>query len=67
MGRAHEFNKLIAEKCVVDASEYIWLRLEARSVLIGKSQCGNWIVFRDKSDILLDVCDSVVISEGFNG
>ena len=52
---------------VDDASEYIWLRLEARKVLIGKSQCGNWIVFLDKSDILLNVCDSVVISEGFNG
>ena len=32
------YNKLIAEKCVEDASEYIWLRWEARSVLIGKSQ-----------------------------
>ena len=38
MGRAHVYEKLIAEKCVEDASEYIWLRLEARSVFIGKSQ-----------------------------
>ena len=53
MGRAHKFDKLIAEKCVEDASEYIWLRLEAMSVLIGKSQCGNWIVFREKSDSFL--------------
>ena len=28
----------MAEKCVEDVSEYIWLRWEARSVLIGKSQ-----------------------------
>ena len=34
-----KYNKLIAEKCVEDASEYIWLRLEARSFLIGESQC----------------------------
>ena len=38
MGRAHVFDKLIAEKCVEEASEYIWLRIEAKSVLIGKSQ-----------------------------
>ena len=31
-------DKLITEKCVEDASEYIWLRWEARSFLIGKSQ-----------------------------
>ena len=33
-----KYDKLIAEKCVEDASEYIWLRWEARSVLISKSQ-----------------------------
>ena len=38
MGRAHKFDKLIDEKCVEEASEYIWLRIEARSVFIGKSQ-----------------------------
>ena len=38
MGRALVYDKLIAEKCVEDASKYIWLRLEARSLLIGKSQ-----------------------------
>ena len=38
MGRALVYDKLIAEKCIEDASEYIWLRLEARSLLIGKSQ-----------------------------
>ena len=32
------YDKLIAEKCVEDAPEYIWLRLVARSVLIYKSQ-----------------------------
>ena len=32
MGRAHEFDKLIAEKCVEEASEYIWLRIEARII-----------------------------------
>ena len=46
MGRAHEFDKLIAEKCVEDASEYIWLRIEARSVFIGNRKVSNWIVFR---------------------
>ena len=29
---------MVCGKCVEDASEYIWLRLEARSLLIGKSQ-----------------------------
>ena len=38
MGIALVYDKLIAENCVDDASEYIWLRLEARSLLIGKSQ-----------------------------
>ena len=38
MGRALVYDKLIAEKCVEDASEYIWLSLEARILLIGKSQ-----------------------------
>ena len=38
MGRAEVYHKLTAEKCVEDASEYIWLRWKARSVLIGKSQ-----------------------------
>ena len=33
------YDKLIAEKCVEDASEYIWLRWEARSVLIGNRKC----------------------------
>ena len=32
------YDKLIAENCVEDASEYICLRWEVRSVLIGKSQ-----------------------------
>ena len=32
------YDKLIAENCVEDASEYICLRWKARSVLIGKSQ-----------------------------
>ena len=31
-----KYNKLLAEKRVEDASEYIWLRLDARSVLIYK-------------------------------
>ena len=33
-----KYNKLIDEKHVEDASEYIWLRLDARSVLIYKSK-----------------------------
>ena len=33
-----KYDKLIAEKCVEDASEHICLRWEARSFLIGKSQ-----------------------------
>ena len=47
------YDKLISEKCVEDASEYIWLRLEARSLLIGKSQCVKLNLFRDKSDSFL--------------
>ena len=38
MLRASVYDKLIAEKCVEDASEHICLRWEARSFLIGKSQ-----------------------------
>ena len=34
-----KYDKSIAEKFVEDASKYICLRWEARSVLIGKSQC----------------------------
>ena len=39
MGRELVYDKLTAEKCVEDASEYIWLRWEARSVLIGNRKC----------------------------
>ena len=39
MGRAIVYDKLTAEKCVEDASEYIWLRWEARSVLICIRKC----------------------------
>ena len=39
MGRALVYHKLTAEKCVEDASEYICLRWEARSVLIGNRKC----------------------------
>ena len=53
MGRAHVYEKLIAEKCVEDASKYIWLRLEARSVLISNRKVSNWIVFCEKSDSFL--------------
>ena len=38
MDRPQVYDKLTAEKCVEDASKYICLRWEARSVLIGKSQ-----------------------------
>ena len=34
-----KYNKLIAEKRVEDASEDIWLRLDARSVLKYKLKC----------------------------
>ena len=53
MGIALVYDKLIAENCVEDASEYIWLRLEARSLLIGNRKVSNWIVFREKSDNFL--------------
>ena len=53
MGRALVYDKLTAEKFVEDASEYIWLRLEARSVFIGNRKVSNWIVFREKSDSFL--------------
>ena len=53
MGRAYVYDRLIAEKCVEDASEYIWLRWEVRSVLIGNHRVSNWIVFYDNSDSFL--------------
>ena len=37
--RAWVYVKLTSEKCVEDASEYIWLRWEARSLLIGNRKC----------------------------
>ena len=48
MGK-RKYDKLIAEKCFEDTSEYIWFRLEVWSVLIYKSKSVNWIVFREKS------------------
>ena len=39
MGRAQVYDKLIAEKCGEDASEYICLRWEVRSFLIGNRKC----------------------------
>ena len=41
MSIALVYDKLTAEKCVEDASEYIWLRWEARSVLIGNHRVSN--------------------------
>ena len=67
MGRALVYDKLTAEKFVEDASEYIWLRLEARSVFIGNRKVSNWIVFREKSDSFLKCLWLVVISEDFDG
>ena len=67
MGKAHEFDKLIAEKCVEDASEYIWLRIEARSVFIGKSQCQIELCTARSLIIFWNVCDLVVISDDFDG
>ena len=58
MGRALVYDKLIAEKCVEDASEYIWLRLEARSLLIGKSQSVKLNCVSAKGLIVFwNVCD----------
>ena len=39
IGNVRKYNKLIAEKRVEDASEDIWLRLDARSVLKYKLKC----------------------------
>ena len=47
------YDKLIAEKCVEDASEYIWLRLDARSFWLVNRRVSNWIVFSDNSDCFL--------------
>ena len=44
-----KYYKLIAEKRVEDASEYIWLPLDARSVWYINRKVLNWIVFRDNS------------------
>ena len=52
-----KYDKLLAEKCVEDASEYIWLRWEVRSVLIGNHRVSNWIVFYDNSDCFLKCSD----------
>ena len=67
MGRALVYDKLIAEKVVEDASEYIWLRLDARSVFIGKSQCQIETCSARSLIIFWNVCDLVVISKDFEG
>ena len=48
-----KYDKLIAVKCVEDASEYICLRWEVRSVLIGNHRVSNWILSHDNSDSFL--------------
>ena len=53
--------------CVEDASEYIWLRLEARSVFIGKSQCQIQLCSARSLIFFWNVCDLIVISEDFDG
>ena len=52
-----KYDKLIAEKCVEDASEYIWLRWEARSVLISKSQCQIELCSAITLIVFWNVCD----------
>ena len=62
-----KYDKLIAEKCVEDASEYIWLRWEAGSFLIGNRKVLNWIVFRDKSDSILKCLWFIWINKEYDG
>ena len=52
-----KYDKLIAEKCVEDASEYIWLRWEARSDLISKSQCQIELCSTITLIVFWNVCD----------
>ena len=51
------YDKLTSEKCVGDASEYIWLRWEARSVLISKSQCQIELSSAINLIVFWNVCD----------
>ena len=53
--------------CVEDASEYIWLRLEARRVLIGKSQIVKELWSSARSLIIFWNVFDLVISEDFDG
>ena len=57
MGRALVYNKLTAEKCVEDASEYIWLRWEARSVLIGNRKCQIKLCSAISLIVYWNICD----------
>ena len=57
MGRASVYDKLIAEKCVEDASEHIWLRWEARSVLISTSQSQIELCSAITLIVFWNVCD----------
>ena len=53
MGRAHKFDKLIAEKCVEDASKYIYYIFRRGVFRLVNRKVSNWIVFREKSDSFL--------------
>ena len=58
MGRALVYDKLTAEKCVEDASEYICLRWYARSVLL--------VIESVKLNCVRDNCDSFLKCRIFN-
>ena len=62
-----KYDKLIAEKCVEDASKYICLRWEARSVLIGNHRVSNWVVFSDNSDSFLKCMWFIRNNEDYDG
>ena len=55
--RAWVYVKLTSEKCVEDASEYIWLRWQARSLLIGNRKCQIKLCFVINQIDFWNVCN----------
>ena len=52
-----KYDKLIAEKCVEDASEYISLRWEEGSFLIGNQKCQIELCSAISLIVYWNVCD----------
>ena len=67
MGRAHKFDKLIAEKCVEDASKYIYYIFRRGVFWLVIAKCQIELCSARSLIVFWNVCDLVEISEDFDG